>query len=248
MPFIPAGYPTLDATRAILPAIEQAGASLVEIGIPYSDPIADGPVIQEAFGHSLRAGLRVSHVMQAIAAVRPSISIPLVAMVSYSIVFRHGPPRFMDEAKQAGFDGLILPDLPPPEVDHVCALARSAGLDAVLLVSPTTSADRRRQIVSLCSGFVYYLSITGITGERGSLPADLAPNIRSLRQVTDLPICVGFGISQPKHLQELTGTADGAIVGSAIVRKLAQHARDRAEVIARVAADYCRELLGGILP
>jgi len=243
MPFVPAGYPDLAATAAVLPALADAGADLIEVGIPFSDPIADGPTIQEAFSVALAAKLKVADILATIAQVRSGVSVPLVAMVSYSIVFRHGTDRFIAEAREAGFDGLILPDLPPPEADAVCVQVRQAGLDTVLLVAPTTSPSRRQQIVNLCSGFVYYLSISGITGERDALPADLADNLRQLRQMTQVPVCVGFGISKPAHLAQLAGLADGAIVGSALVRRMKDAAAGGPVAVARAAADFCKSLV-----
>src|SRR3954466_6277927 len=215
MPFIPAGYPDLNATRELLPALERAGASAIEVGIPFSDPIADGPVVQEAFTAALARGLKLKDVLKTIREARSSVSIPLVSMVSYSIVFRYGAERYFADAKAAGFDGLILPDLPPPEAEAICQKARAAGLDTILLIAPTTSAERRREIARLCSGFIYYLSVTGITGERQKMPEDLAEQLRQLKQITDTPVCVGFGISRPEHVAQLSGFADGAIVGSA---------------------------------
>lgn len=243
MPFIPAGYPDLPTTAAILPALQSAGASLIEIGFPFSDPIADGPTIQAAFTAALAKGLQVRDILDTIAAVRPSLTIPLVAMVSYSIVFRYGQERFFRDLSTSGFDGIIIPDLPPPEAQSVCKGVRAAGLDTVLLVSPTTAVERRREIVELCSGFIYYMSISGITGERSSLPADLADNLKQLRTLTEKPLCVGFGISTRPHVEQLKGHADGAIVGSAFVRQMAKVADATPASIATAVEAYCRTLL-----
>lgn len=245
-PFIPAGFPDLETTQAILPALQRGGASAIEVGIPFSDPIADGPVIQEAFNVALSHKLKLDQVFQTISSVRAEVSIPLVAMVSYSIVFRYGVDRFAKTARQAGFDGLIVPDLPPPEAQKVCEQIRSAGLDTILLVAPTTSARRRREIADLCSGFVYYLSVAGITGERTSLPADLAQNLDQLRGITDRPIAVGFGISQPQHLAQLAGHADAAIVGSGVVRQINQVPDPSPASIAAALEQYCRLLLSDV--
>jgi tryptophan synthase alpha chain len=243
MPFIPAGYPDLETTAACLPALEQAGANIIEIGIPFSDPIADGPVIQEAFAKALAKKLKLADIFATIRRARSNVSIPLVAMVSYSIVFRHGLERFIAEAKESGFDGLILPDLPPPEAQSVATKVRSGGLDTILLVAPTTSQQRRQEIAKLCSGFVYYLSVTGITGERDQLPPDLEQNVRNLKSLSPCPVCVGFGIAKPSHVAQLAGIADGAIVGSAVVRRMAQLEKDGPAKIASGVGDYCRELL-----
>ncbi len=243
MPFVPAGYPNLEATAALLPAIEAGGASLIEIGIPFSDPIADGPTIQAAFTDALKKKLKVVDVFRTIAQTRGKISIPLVAMVSYSIVFRYGLERFLADAKTSGFDGLILPDLPPPEAQLVCQTVRAAGLETILLVAPSSSPQRRKEIADLCSGFVYYLSVSGITGERDRLPADLPGNVGELKRLTDRPVCVGFGIHKAEQVAELAKVADGAIVGSAIVSVMRQHLNEGPRAIAAAVEKYCRELL-----
>jgi tryptophan synthase alpha chain len=243
MPFVPAGYPDLETTAVILPAIEAGGASLIEIGIPFSDPIADGPTIQAAFTEALAKKLKVVDVLRTVAAVRPNVSIPLVAMLSYSIVYRYGLERFLKDAKSAGFDALILPDLPPPEAQRVCESIRAAGLDTVLLIAPTSTPQRRKEIASLCSGFVYYLSVSGITGERDQLPSDLAANVAELKSLTDRPICVGFGIHKAEQVAQLAKIADGAIVGSAIVTRMKQHAAEGSASVASAVEKYCRDLL-----
>jgi tryptophan synthase alpha chain len=243
MPFVPAGYPDLETTVATLPALEGAGANIIEIGIPFSDPIADGPTIQASFTAALAKGLKLAELFATVKRARASVSIPLVAMVSYSIVFRYGLDRFLATAKDAGFDGLILPDLPPPEAQAIVERVRVAGLDTILLVAPTTSAERRREIGRLSSGFVYYLSVTGITGERDELPAGLAEGVRNMKTLTDKPVCVGFGISLPRHVAQLRGVADGAIVGSAVVKRMTHHAGEGAQSVAAAVGAYCRDLL-----
>jgi len=243
MPFISAGYPDLATTRALLPALEAGGASFIEIGFPFSDPIADGPTIQESYTRALSKKIKIADCFAAIAAARPSVSIPLIAMVSYSLVHRQGPDRFFQTARESGLDGLILPDLPPPEADVICQKINAAGLDTVLLIAPTTQPDRRLQIANLCTGFIYYLSISGITGARTDLPADLTSNLKNLRALTDKPVCVGFGISTAQHIAQLKGHADGAIVGSAIVKRITQHATESPGKIADSVKEYCKELL-----
>ncbi len=248
MPFVPAGYPSLEATRAILRALPAAGASLIELGIPFSDPIADGPVVQEAFAHALANKIRVSDVLQMMRDLRGSVDIPVVAMVSYSIAFRRGIEQFAAEAHDAGFDGLILPDLPPPEAEDVCKILQAAGLDTILMIAPSTPPRRREEILRLCSGFVYCLSVAGITGERDRLPADLERNLRDLRTLTDLPLAVGFGISKAEHIAQLGAFADGAIVGSAFVRNIRQNIGKPPDEIARAQAEYAKSLLADQLP
>lgn len=242
VPFIPAGYPSIAATTELLVALDQAGASVIEVGFPFSDPVADGPVIQEAFTYALEKKVRVADVFQAIHAARPRVSIPIVGMLSYSIVFRYGVPRFVADAKAAGLDGLIIPDLPPPEAQKVCGDIRAGGLETSLLVAPTTAAERRPEIARLSSGFVYYLSVAGITGERDALPANLAQNVRDLKAITDQPVAVGFGISKPSHLAALKGVADGAIIGSAIVRRMKPHLAADTATVVQAVRDYLLEL------
>jgi len=246
MPFIPAGYPDLETTAKCLPALEAAGASIIEVGIPFSDPIADGPVIQEAFGEALAKKLKLADIFATIKAARATVSIPLVAMVSCSIAYRVGIDRFVAMLTEAGFDGLLLPDLPPPEAQAVCERVRAGGLETILLVAPTTPRDRRIEIGRLSSGFIYYLSITGITGERSDLPRELADGVKEMKSLTDRPVCVGFGISTAAHLAQLSRVADGAIVGSAFVRWMKQNHDAGAEAIAAAVAQYCRELLSDV--
>jgi len=246
MPFVPAGYPSLAATEAILPALEAGGANLIEIGVPFSDPIADGPVIQAAFTEALEHKIKVADVFAVVSKVRAKVSIPMLAMLSYSIVYRYGVEKFVADAKAAGFDALIIPDLPPPEAQKICALIRKGGLDTVLLVAPSTSADRRKEIANLSSGFVYYLSVAGITGERTSLPTDLAANLATMKAMTAVPLCVGFGVNTAAHVKQLAGAADGAIVGTAFVRRINQHKTGSPAEIADACGKYCRELLAEV--
>ncbi|MGC4033400.1 MAG: tryptophan synthase subunit alpha [Tepidisphaeraceae bacterium] len=238
MPFIAAGYPNLAESMKLLPALQRGGAAAVEIGFPFSDPIADGPVIQQAFTEALSLGLKIDQIFEGMAAVRPQFTIPAVAMVSYSIVYRYGLDRFIETAKKSGFNGLILPDLPPPEAEYVCDKIQAGGLDTILLISPSTSPKRREQIAKLCSGFIYYLSLAGVTGERDKLPAGLEDNVRQIKELTDTPVCVGFGISKPEHMAQLAKVADGAIVGTAFVRRV-KDAPDAAVAV----ESYARELL-----
>ena len=246
MPFVPAGFPDLETTAKILPALEQAGASIIEIGIPFSDPIADGPIIQEAFTAALAKNLKLADVFATVKKTRSNVSIPLVAMVSHSIAYRQGIEKFAATLKDSGFDGLILPDLPPPEAESVCAKVRAAGLDTILLVAPTTSPERRKEIGRLSSGFVYYLSVSGITGERNQLPPELADGIRKMKSLTDRPVCVGFGISRTEQMVELGRVADGAIVGSAIVRRMKDNAPAGSGAIVDSVSSYCRDLLKAV--
>jgi tryptophan synthase alpha chain len=243
MPFVAAGFPDLATSMKVISTLQDAGANLVEVGFPFSDPIADGPVIQEAFTQALAKGLKVADIFAGIRELRSKVTLPLVAMVSYSIVFRYGVEKFATAAKSAGFDGTIIPDLPPPEAEKTCETIQRAGLDTILLVSPSTSPERRKTIAKLCSGFVYYLSVAGITGERDKLPADMEPNVRELKSFTNVPVCVGFGIHKPEQVKQMSGFADGAIVGSAFVRRMQQYLNEGPDAVLRASASYCKELL-----
>lgn len=245
LPFVPAGYLGIAVTTEVVKALNHPGIGAIEIGFPFSDPVADGPVIQEAFVDALDRGTKIAQIFDALGAVRNEISKPLVAMCSFSLAFRYGLVRFLSDAKKAGFAAILFPDLPPPEGQAVCQQVRDAGLDTVLLVAPTTSPKRRPEIAKLCSGFVYYLSVAGITGERDKLPADLENNVKQLRSVSSVPVCIGFGISKQAHMEQLRGIGDGAIVGSAIVRRMKDHAAEQPAQIAQAVAELCAELLGG---
>jgi tryptophan synthase alpha chain len=220
MPFITAGDPGMALTQSLLRKLAAAGVDLIEIGFPYSDPIADGPVIQASYTRALAHKLHVSDIFAGIAELKNERLPPLVAMVSYAIIFRTGAERFVAQAKNAGFDGLIVPDLPGDEAAELFQLVQGAGLDLIQLVAPTTPRARAREILKACSGFVYCVAVAGTTGVREQVASELLTQLRWMREETGLPLCVGFGISKPEHLEPLRGVADGAIVGSGIVRYL----------------------------
>ena len=244
LPFLPAGYPSIETTIACVRALDQIeGVGAIEIGFPFSDPIADGPVIQQAFVHALEQGVKTRDIFDAFRPVALGLRVPLVTMVSYSIIFKYGSERFVMDARQAGFSGILVPDLPPPEAKGFCGRVTDAGLETVLLVAPTTTPARRAEIARLCTGFVYYLSVSGITGERAALPADLTANVTQIKSMTSVPVCVGFGISKPEHVRQLEGVGDGAIVGSAIVRVMQSVTNPSPTRLADEVASACRRLL-----
>lgn len=222
MPFVPAADPDLAFTREVLPVVAGAGASLIEVGFPFSDPIADGPVIQASYTRALEKGFKLSELFSTIRHVtsQPGWKTPLVGMASYTLMFKMGPAKFLDTAKAAGFSGAVVPDLPAEEADELAKLAVERDFKLILLVTPTTSPKRAERIVKACSGFVYVVSVVGITGERDRLPPALKDMLARLRTMTDLPLCVGFGVSRPEQVRELKTMADGVIVGSALVKKL----------------------------
>jgi tryptophan synthase alpha chain len=236
MPFVTAGDPDLAFTRDLLPAVAEAGANLIEVGFPFSDPIADGPVIQASYTRALTPGLKLADVFAATTAVaaRPGWDTPMVAMASYSLVYKRGPEVFIAAARAAGLSGAVVPDLPVEEAADLSKLAADRDFKLVLLVTPTTSPERAEKVVKACGGFVYVVSVVGITGERDRLPAQLRDMLARLRTMTDLPLCVGFGVSRPDHVRELKELADGVIVGSALVKKLEAAGGDRAKALADV--------------
>lgn len=248
MPFITAGDPDLQFTAELLKELAARGAAMCEVGVPYSDPIADGPVIQASYTRALARGVTLEQILRTLGTATGAIEMPAVAMISYAIIYRRGIEAFCDAAIEAGLAGLIVPDLPLEESQALAGPCGERDLSLIQLVTPTTPRDRALRICETSTGFVYYVSVAGITGERTHLPAELADNVSWLRDQTELPICIGFGISQPEHVRLLAPVADGLIVGSAIVRRMAEfdpEARDetvRAEKL-REVGDFVRSLL-----
>ena len=241
MPFITAGDPDLATTKALIEEMVARGADLIEVGIPYSDPIADGPVIAASYTRALRKGLKQVDILETIRSIRaeagsgPLAKTPIVAMLSYAIIHRQGVESFLTRAVASGFDGVIVPDLPVEESEHLARLTAALGLRLIQLITPTTPRDRAIAIARSTTGFIYYVSVAGLTGERRSFPPELAENVAWLRTQTDLPVCIGFGISSPEQVRELAPVADGLIVGSALVRRLADaEGKPRAAVVADV--------------
>jgi tryptophan synthase alpha chain len=218
MPYFTAGDPSLADTRRLVVEAARRGADVIELGVPFSDPLADGPVVQRAGTRALAAGATVPRVLETVAALRAETDVPLVLMTYYNPVLAFGLKAFARTAVDAGADGAIVVDMPPEESEPLASEAASAGLDLVYMVAPTSTLQRVRLIAKTSRGFIYVVSLTGVTGERQELPAGLASQIEVLRGVTDKPLCVGFGISTPAHAAAVGRIADGAVVGSAIVR------------------------------
>jgi tryptophan synthase alpha chain len=222
LPFVTAGDPSLSMTARLLEKLSQCGSAIAEVGIPYSDPIADGPVIQASYTRALNAGIKLKDIFATVCEVKPRLHMPLVSMVSYAVIHRLGIERYVADAQAAGFAGAIVPDLLAEEADDLRKVCRRQDFSLIHLVTPTTSPERMLRIAELSSGFVYFVSITGITGEQSELPPGLVDKVSWLRERTKLPICIGFGISTPEHVRLLAPVADGLIVGSAIVRRFAE--------------------------
>ena len=243
MPFITAGDPDLAFTAEVIREFDRRGCDLCEVGIPYSDPIADGPVIQASYTRALDKQVKLSEIFRTLDEVSPQISMPLVTMVSYAIVLRYGVEAYIQRAQEAGLSGAIVPDLLMDEADAMALAARRADFSLIQLVTPTTPRERALRIAATSTGFLYYVSVTGITGERTELPAELADNVGWLREQTDLPICIGFGISKPEHVRILRPVSDGLIVGSAIIRRVSDAARDGRDAAISSVGEYVAELM-----
>jgi len=228
-PFVTAGDPDPATSVAVLQALDRAGASLCELGVPYSDPIADGPVIQSSYTRALGAGITLEGMFGIAREASARVQMPILAMASYSLIFRRGIERFVADATAAGLAGFVVPDLPLEESDELDAACRTAGLALVRLVTPTTPPDRAEQIARRSTGFLYCVSVAGVTGARTELPPGLIERIEWLRTKTDVPILVGFGISGPDQVRAVAAVADGVIVGSALVRQVAELASQQRE-------------------
>ena len=250
LPYITAGYPSLDVTMQLLHRFNAAGCPAVEIGFPFSDSIADGPVIQDSFYRALDSGFRVPDLFERISAERASLETALLAMVSLSIVRRFGLEAFAQRAAESGFDGLIVPDVPVDESAQLSQAATTAGLCSVLMCAPTSPETRQQHIAEHASGFIYLIAAKGITGERGRLADDLLTNVARLKNVTTTPVVVGFGISTPEQVREVCSAADGVIIGSAIISRIraALEAGRPHEDIVKEVGDYVDELSAASVP
>lgn len=244
MPFIAAGDPSLEATEAILRTLQDRGvADLVELGVPFSDPIADGPTIQASYQRALARGVTPQAILDTVEHLRGGgLEMPACLMVSYSLVYRPGMERFIERAARAGVDGFIVPDLPADEAGALEQALTAAGLVYVPLVAPTTTPARREKVVAHATGFIYCVAVTGITGERPELPKDLDAYVRGIKAEAKAPVCVGFGLSRSEHVKAVAEVADGAIVGSAIIHRIAECGQAPPARIAEAVADLCADL------
>jgi len=243
IPFLTAGYPSLEASRAMLEELGRAGAAAIEIGVPFSDPIADGPDIQRASEWALRAHVGIPQVLDLVRDFRRSSKLPVVLMTYANPVVRRGAARFATEAAEAGVEGVIVSDLPPEELPEVWGALEGAGLDTVMLVAPTTGPERAKEIAARTRGFLYCLARTGVTGASAGESAPLPERLAMLRPLTPLPIGVGFGIGNAEQARALKGVADALIVGAAFMRQVAQ---DPAQGAVTRVASLARELVAAI--
>lgn len=233
--YIGAGDPNLEATRQLTLAFDQAGVDVLELGVPFSDPLADGLVNQLAAQRGLESGTTPPKLLETIAAIRKDSQIPIVLYIYFNLIHKVGLEKFIASAAKAGVDGLLVLDLPPEESDNYEALMKQAGLCHIYLVAPTTPEDRMTLIVKRGSGFIYYISRVGVTGMQTSVATDLAAQVAKIRAHTNLPIAVGFGVSNPAQAKAVASEGDGCVVGSAIVNQIAEHGQSP-EIVAKVGA------------
>ncbi|HVR95810.1 MAG TPA: tryptophan synthase subunit alpha [Thermoanaerobaculia bacterium] len=227
IPFLMAGDPSLEATAVQLEAVAAGGADIVELGVPFSDPIADGPTNQRAALRALAGGTKMSGIFELVARQRDRLGIPIVLFTYFNPIHARGIERFADQAAASGVDGVLCVDLPPEEGERELVPAlREQGVDSIFLLAPTSTRERVKRVVACSSGFVYYVSRTGVTGERDELPADLAREVRRLRRRLPLPLAVGFGISSPDQVAAVGEIADAVVVGSALVRLVEEMGAD----------------------
>jgi tryptophan synthase alpha chain len=248
--YIMAGDPSLQETESLVLELEKAGADIIELGVPFSDPIADGPVIQKAAERALRSGTSLKKILQSVKILRTRTQIPLVLMAYYNTIHALGETAFCTEAVAAGVDGLIVPDMPPEEAGLLEPSAADAGLRVIFLLAPTSTPARRAMVAGRSRGFLYYVSLTGITGARLTDLEDVRRNVMKIRQVTDVPVAVGFGIATPQDAAQVAMIADGVIVGSAIVRRIGEHQQDPGlpELVGQFVRSLKAAMSAGIAP
>ena len=230
IPFITCGDPNLETTAAVVRAAAANGADLIELGIPFSDPTAEGPVIQGANLRALNGGVTTDKIFDLVRNLRRDVEVPMVFMTYANVVFSYGSERFISTCREIGIDGLILPDVPYEEKEEFLPICRRYGVDLISLIAPT-SEDRIAMIAREAEGFLYIVSSLGVTGVRSEIRTDLGAIVETVRQNTDIPCAIGFGISTPEQAAKMAGISDGAIVGSAIVRLIGEHGKDAPEYV-----------------
>lgn len=248
--FVTSGDPDYDTAVEILNGLADAGADLIELGMPFSDPMADGPAIQVSSQRALRNGQTLSKTLQMVRDYRTRDAVtPIVLMGYYNPIYIYGVDRFLADAIEAGVDGLIMVDLPPEEESELCLPAIDAGINFIYLTAPTTTDERLPRVLENASGFVYYVSITGITGTRSATAADIQPHVERIRAKTDLPVAVGFGITTPEQAADIARIADAAVVGTALVKVIAANLDEDGRAMPGLAVkahDFVRGLADGI--
>ena len=245
MPYVCAGDPTEEISRKLLLTLEEAGADIIELGVPFSDPIADGPTIQKASERALADKISLRDVLDMVDTLRQETQIPIVLMTYYNLIFRMGEAEFCAAAREVGVDGVIIPDLPPEEASTLLEVAPAYDLATIFLAAPTSPPERMRFIASVSTGFIYCVSVTGVTGARASLSEELQPMITELKKQTPKPVCVGFGISTSEQAKAVARLADGVIVASAIINVMEEHLGDEAAILSNVK-EFAKELAAGV--
>ena len=227
IPYIMAGDPSLEMTESLVLTLADGGADLIELGVPFSDPIADGPVIQQAAERSLHAGTTLKKIFSTVRSLRTKTQVPLIFMAYYNTILNMGLEKFCDEAVAAGVDGVIVPDLPPEESDALYeATMETGGPTIIFLLAPTSTPQRRKDVISRTHGFIYYVSLTGITGSQITNFNQVKKNVSAIQKIAKKPVAVGFGISTPEQARNVAQFADGVIIGSALVRTIAEQHQD----------------------
>ena len=243
IPFITAGDPSLDVTRELILEFDRRGADMIELGVPYSDPIADGPVIQASYYRALSAGIKLSDILELVRDVRKRSEIPIVSMISQSILFKYGCKEFVKSAVNAGLDGATIPDLPIEEAEDIIETGKVEDFKVACFIAPTTTDSRVDLIVRKSQGFLYYISVVGITGSKNELTEEITNNIQKIKKVTSLPVALGFGISTPEQAKMAGKIADGVIVGSAIVREIEKHSSQDNSILVNEVGAFVGELV-----
>lgn len=233
IPFVTSGDPSLEDTYKLVLEFEKQGADIVELGIPFSDPIADGPVIQASSQRALEKGINLNKILHLVKNLRKKTDIPIVFLSYYNPIFHYGVRKFVEDATQSGVDGIIIADLPPEEAKEIRIFSLKEGLDTIFLAAPTSSTERLHKVVGASTGFIYCVSIAGVTGIRNSLAQSLKKRVEDIGRITDKPIAVGFGVSNAKTAEWVASFADGVIVGSAIV-KVVQNNLARKDLVDKV--------------
>jgi tryptophan synthase alpha chain len=239
VPFVTAGDPDLSTTEALVPALAEAGADAVEIGVPFSDPMAEGPTIQRASERALASRTSLRRVLELVRTLRPRVDLPLVLMGYANSFLTMGERRFAEAASEVGVDGVICVDMPPEEGELFRGELERCGVDAILLAAPTTTPERLAMLARQTRGFLYYVSLTGVTGARRELAQGIEEQVRRVRETSEIPVCVGFGVSEPEHVLRVGAFADGVVVGSALVERIAAAAspEDAVDAAARFVAE-----------
>ena len=242
--FLTTGDPDLKTTEALALSFESAGVDILELGVPFSDPMADGPTIQAASQRALKNKVNLKQILELVARVRKTSQLPIALMSYYNPVFHYGVKKFVHDAKAAGVDGVIIPDLPPEEAKDLITEAKKADLSTVFFAAPTTTNDRLKGIVNAATGFIYYVSLAGVTGARQSLPQQIKKDVLRVKSITKKPVCVGFGISTAQQVKEIGAFSDGIIVGSAIIKEMEKHTgrKDLVKVVSSFVSNLSNAL------